>query len=153
MSNLKRKDAPGGHPPPKSAKQNKETGPSKNDGKPGSKMAQKPTASDETSKRAPVVSVLKGEEPLFPRGGGSVLTPLEQKQIQLEAKADAARDEEFNTAGKDQKKKKRKTALKSASEKKGDVKTKGDSVKVESLNFKVFFSCFAFQEKAIPLTL
>jgi rRNA biogenesis protein RRP5 len=147
MSNLKRKDAPGGHPPSKSAKQNKETGPSKNDGKSGSKKAQKPTASDETSKQGPVVSVLKEEEPLFARGGGSVLTPLEQKQIQLEAKADAMRDEEFNTGNKDQKKKKRKTALKSASEKKGDVKIKDDSVKVESLNFKVVFTFPSLREK------
>lgn len=139
MSNLKRKDAPGGHPPSKSAKQNKETGPSKNDAKPGSKPAQKPAASNDAVKKDPVVSVLKEEEPLFPRGGGSVLTPLEQKQIQLEAKADAMRDEEFNTGSKDQKKKKRKTALKSASEKKGDTKPKEDTVKVESLNFKVNF--------------
>ncbi len=34
------------------------------------------------------VSVLREEEPLFPRGGGSVLTPLEHKQINIEAKRD-----------------------------------------------------------------
>jgi rRNA biogenesis protein RRP5 len=74
---------------------------------------------------------------MFPRGGASILTPLEQKKIQIEAKADAMRDEEFNTGSKDQKKKKRKTALKG--DKKADKKT-GDeeqAVRVESLSFKV----------------
>ncbi|OAA71534.1 Nucleic acid-binding, OB-fold-like protein [Cordyceps fumosorosea ARSEF 2679] len=125
MSNLKRKDAPGGHPPAKSAKQSKEANPSKTD-KPKSKPA------DATTKA--VVSRLKDEEPLFPRGGASVLTPLEQKQIQLEAKADAAREEEFSTGGKPQKKKKRATALKKSD--KTESKSEDDPVKIESLNFK-----------------
>jgi len=34
------------------------------------------------------VSILKEEEPAFPRGGASVLTPLEHKQIQIQAKQD-----------------------------------------------------------------
>ena len=34
------------------------------------------------------VSILKDEEPAFPRGGASVLTPLEHKQIQIRAKQD-----------------------------------------------------------------
>ena len=34
------------------------------------------------------VSILKGEEPAFPRGGASVLTPLEHKQIQIQATRD-----------------------------------------------------------------
>ena len=33
-------------------------------------------------------SVLKEEEPAFPRGGASILTPLEHKQIQIQAKQD-----------------------------------------------------------------
>ncbi|KAK3044606.1 hypothetical protein LTS18_000825, partial [Coniosporium uncinatum] len=41
-------------------------------------------------------SVLKQEERAFPRGGGSVLTPLEHKQIQI----DATRDVLFEQAGK-----------------------------------------------------
>ncbi|KAJ6779752.1 hypothetical protein PWT90_06284 [Aphanocladium album] len=122
MSNLKRKDAPGGHPPAKSAKQSKEA----------NAKTDKPKA--DTPKKA-VVSVLKDEEPLFPRGGASVLTPLEQKQIQLEAKADAAHEEEFSAGGKPEKKKKRATALKKA-DKKTETKTEDDSVKIESLNFK-----------------
>ena len=45
------------------------------------KQKQKPSA-------APKLSVLKEEEPAFPRGGASVLTPLEHKQIQIQAKQD-----------------------------------------------------------------
>lgn len=39
---------------------------------------------------APVqkLSVLRAEEPAFPRGGASVLTPLEHKQIQIQARQD-----------------------------------------------------------------
>ncbi|EGX93638.1 Nucleic acid-binding, OB-fold-like protein [Cordyceps militaris CM01] len=124
MSNLKRKDAPGGHPPAKSAKQSKEANPSKTD-------TPKPTDAPKNA----VVSRLKDEEPLFPRGGASVLTPLEQKQIQLEAKADAAHDDEFSTGGKPQKKQKRVGASKK-SDKKTETKSDDDSVKIESLNFK-----------------
>lgn len=143
MSNLKRKDAPGGNPPSKSAKNTKEARPTKKegarqDGKPADKTSHKPKSSTEGPAKAPVVSLLKEEEPMFPRGGGSILTPLEQKQIQLEAKADAIRDEEFNAGGKELAKKKRKTALKSST-KKGEKKTieEEDNVKVESLGFKV----------------
>ncbi|KAF7589777.1 rRNA biogenesis protein rrp5 [Aspergillus hancockii] len=34
------------------------------------------------------LTVLRGDEPSFPRGGGSVLTPLERKQIQIQATKD-----------------------------------------------------------------
>lgn len=128
MSNLKRKDAPGGHPPAKSAKNFKEARPTtKNES----------ATKDAGSIKAPVVSVLKEEEPIFPRGGGSILTPLEQKQIQLEAKADARREEEFDTGSKVQKKKKRQASLKKGDKKGGKAAEEEDSVKVESLNFKV----------------
>ncbi len=33
-------------------------------------------------------SILREEEPAFPRGGASILTPLEHKQIQIQAKQD-----------------------------------------------------------------
>ncbi|CAM1510385.1 Fc.00g007200.m01.CDS01 [Cosmosporella sp. VM-42] len=142
MSTLKRKDAPGGNPPAKSAKSTKEARPSKKDAfskdaKLGGKAPHKPKSSSDAPAKAPVVSLLKEEEPMFPRGGGSVLTPLEQKQIQLEAKADALKEDEFNTGGKALSKKKRKTALKK-SDKKGEKKTgeEEDNVKVESLSFK-----------------
>ena len=34
------------------------------------------------------LSILRAEEPAFPRGGASILTPLENKQIQIQAKQD-----------------------------------------------------------------
>ena len=42
----------------------------------------KPSSSTQQS------SVLRAEEPAFPRGGASILTPLEHKQIQIQAKQD-----------------------------------------------------------------
>ena len=36
----------------------------------------------------PKLSVLRDEEPAFPRGGASILTPLEHKQIRVQAKQD-----------------------------------------------------------------
>ncbi|XP_044717511.1 s1 RNA binding domain-containing protein [Hirsutella rhossiliensis] len=141
MGNLKRKDAPGGHPPSKSAKSSKAARPSKNDAsskdaKPAATTApNKAAESDNKPPKAPVVSLLRDEEPVFPRGGGSVLTPLEQKQIQLEAKADAMREDELDVGGKAQQKKKRRMALKS--DKKAPVSKDGDdAIRVESLNFK-----------------
>ncbi|KAF4980475.1 hypothetical protein FZEAL_3520 [Fusarium zealandicum] len=136
MSTLKRKDAPGGNPPSKSAKNTKEARPTKKesfgkDAKAAAKAGSKPQKAAEVPEKGPVMSLLKDEEPLFPRGGGSVLTPLEQKQIQLEAKADALRDEEFNASGKTLKKKKRKTALKS--DKKTDKKTEEEEETIKTL--------------------
>ena len=132
MSSLKRKDAPGGQVSNNSPKKIKETQPSSGTSLPT--RAPKPDKS--------VVSLLKEEEPLFPRGGGSVLTPLEQKQIQLDAKADARREEEFNTGGKTLKKKKRKTALKSG--KQSATAEEEENIKVESLSFKVSISAFTY---------
>ncbi|KAM0513380.1 hypothetical protein ACHAPE_007844 [Trichoderma viride] len=139
MSTLKRKDAPGGNPPPKSAKNFKEARPTKKeapakDAKPAAKAHRNTDAATEERAKAPIISVLKDDEPVFPRGGGSVLTPLEQKKIQMEAKADAIREEEFETSAKPQKKKVKKSAAK------GDKKTEKtadeDTIKIESLNFK-----------------
>lgn len=41
-----------------------------------------------TSTSTQKLSVLRQEEPAFPRGGASILTPLEHKQIQIQAKQD-----------------------------------------------------------------
>ena len=138
MSTLKRKDAPGGQPPAKSAKNKKEANPSKTDGasKPAT-TAKQPDAAATRPKAAAVVSVLKEEEPMFPRGGGSVLTPLEQKQINQDAKADARREEEFETSGKAAAKKKRKASQKTSKKSQSTKEETDDSVKIESLNFKV----------------
>ncbi|KAM0253366.1 hypothetical protein ACHAQJ_007259 [Trichoderma viride] len=139
MSTLKRKDAPGGNPPPKSAKNSKEARPTKKeapakDAKPAAKAHRKSDGATEEHTKAAIISVLKDDEPVFPRGGGSVLTPLEQKKIQMEAKADAIREEEFETSAKPQKKKLKKSAAKG--DKKTDKKAEDDTVKIESLNFK-----------------
>ena len=87
---------------------------------------------------AALVSRLKEDEPLFPRGGGSVLTPLEYKQIQVQAKSDALFDQhtdggadKADAATKKRQKSKRKHDDKPA------AKPVDDGVKIESLNFKV----------------
>ena len=41
--------------------------------------------------------LLKDEEPSFPRGGASILTPLEQKQIQIQAKQDVLFEQSTGT--------------------------------------------------------
>lgn len=41
-----------------------------------------------TAAKASELSVLRDDEPSFPRGGASVLTPLERKQIQIQANRD-----------------------------------------------------------------
>ena len=43
------------------------------------------------------LSVLRAEEPSFPRGGASILTPLEHKQIQIEATRDVLFEQESST--------------------------------------------------------
>lgn len=49
----------------------------------------KPTdATTSTAGKASELSVLRDDEPSFPRGGASVLTPLERKQIQIQANRD-----------------------------------------------------------------
>ena len=44
------------------------------------------------------LSVLRNEEPAFPRGGATILTPLEHKQIQIQATRDVLFEQ--NAAGK-----------------------------------------------------
>ena len=139
MSTLKRKDAPGGDRPAKTAKKSKDTSSSSKDAKTSSKASSK-SANAAISTNGPkpsTVSLLKDEEPMFPRGGGSVLTPLEQKKIHLEAKADAMRDEEFGTSKKSTKTKERKSKATSKRDKTAGSKPDEDIVKVESLSFKV----------------
>ncbi|KGO58033.1 Nucleic acid-binding, OB-fold [Penicillium expansum] len=45
-------------------------------------------ATTSTAGKASELSVLRDDEPSFPRGGASVLTPLERKQIQIQANRD-----------------------------------------------------------------
>ena len=47
-----------------------------------------PCAERPAKKTKAIPLLLREEEPAFPRGGAHVLTPLEQKQIQIQAKQD-----------------------------------------------------------------
>lgn len=67
-----------------SEKDHKNPGPSAKRQKKSEESAEKPRAPVKVSK----LSVLREEEPAFPRGGASVLTPLEHKQIQIQATRD-----------------------------------------------------------------
>lgn len=49
---------------------------------------EKPKSSSGTDPKPTELTVLRDEEAAFPRGGASILTPLERKQIQLEATKD-----------------------------------------------------------------
>lgn len=114
----------------------------------------KDVATQPKTERKPVkVSLLQEEERAFPRGGGGVLTPLEHKQIQVQATRDAlfeetgqkrakpddldsdfgsdsAEDEDLQPA-----KKGKKTRVKT---KKSETGEKGESrIRVEGLKFKV----------------
>ncbi|KAJ5690552.1 RRNA biogenesis protein RRP5 [Penicillium macrosclerotiorum] len=54
----------------------------------GAEEPKKESKPKETAPKASELSVLRDDEPSFPRGGGSVLTPLERKQIQIQATKD-----------------------------------------------------------------
>ncbi|GAB1320357.1 rRNA bioproteinsis protein rrp5 [Madurella fahalii] len=142
MGSLKRKDGPDGASASKTARPATEARPSKrakpststkDDGKKGAKQPKSPAPKQASA----LVTQLKEEEPLFPRGGGSVLTPLEQKQIQIQAKKDVLFEEASSKKGdkgdKGAKKKRRKSRADETTVK--PIKDE-DSVKVESLNFK-----------------
>lgn len=103
------------------------------------------------------VSKLKGpgkEEAVFPRGGGSVLTPLEYKEVTNQAvkdvlfetgassssksgERDAEGDVDMDSAGKKPKHKRRKTEHAKKDQRKGDEKEEDTGPKVEGLSFKV----------------
>lgn len=150
MGAQKRKEGPGGAPVNKSTQPASESRPSKrpksNDAgnnKAGAKGKQG-NKSDKPAPPAPSApatsSLLKEEEPMFPRGGASVLTPLEYKQIQVQAKNDALFEEQSGKAAGKKGEKEGKQQKKSKKRSKGDdtpAKPDEDAVKVESLNFKV----------------
>lgn len=152
MSSLKRKEASAGGAPSKAPKTNgpadsgrpskRAKGDKSGDFKKKDNSDKKNDNSESTSMpatagAATLVSVLKEDEPLFPRGGGSVLTPLEYKQIQVQAKSDALFDQQTNgeadkADGQTKKKQKGKRKSDAAAAKPAD-----DGPKIESLNFKV----------------
>lgn len=83
-----------------------------------------------------VVLRQREEEPLFPRGGGSVLTPLEKKNIGIQARQDALFEEAVDPAPRTSKK--RRLSSKKEHGSTGNSHSE-DSVKIESLNYKVSF--------------
>lgn len=115
---------------------------------------QKDTAS--AAPKASELSVLRDDEPSFPRGGAGVLTALERKQIQIQATKDVLfeqkgpkkpsrnlDDEEENddvemedaeTTTTTKKPRKKKTKGKSSAEEKSSKK---QGVRIEGLSFKV----------------
>lgn len=54
----------------------------------GAEESKKDSKPQDSAPKASELSVLRDDEPSFPRGGGSVLTPLERKQIQIQANKD-----------------------------------------------------------------
>lgn len=97
-------------------------------------------------------SVFKDEEKSFPRGGASILTPLEHKQIQIKATqdvlfeqaglkrsgegglSDEASDVDVENTQKASKKRKSKKSKQNYAEEAGEI------VRVEGLSFKVSFT-------------
>lgn len=140
MSSLKRKESSTGSGPSKPAKTNNtKTKDTNTDGRPSKRAkAEKPepkkAAEPAAAVTAPLVSRLKEDEPLFPRGGGSVLTPLEVKQIQVQAKRDALFDQEKEGDDKAEKAKKKSKPKRKTTD--DAAKPEADGVKIESLNFK-----------------
>ncbi|ROW12603.1 hypothetical protein VMCG_00682 [Cytospora schulzeri] len=147
MSTLKRKGAPSGAAPTKNAKPTTEPRPSKKvksdkPAKTDDKKNAKATDKSAPSSSAPALARVKEEEPLFPRGGGSVLTPLEHKQISVQAKQDALFEEEsaktIKKADKDTKNRKRKPSTKQGKDVKDDgtLARDPDAARIEGLNYK-----------------
>lgn len=135
MGSLKRKEGPDGSAS-KSAKPTNDTRPSKRaKGSDSTKDSNKKGDTKPSKPSIPATSLIKEEEPLFPRGGASVLTPLEQKQIQIQAKNDVLFEEAASKKSGGEKSKKKK-ARKSKGGEVEPVKDE-DAIKVESLNFKV----------------
>ncbi|KAK3069664.1 rRNA biogenesis protein rrp5, partial [Teratosphaeriaceae sp. CCFEE 6253] len=129
--------------------------------KKAAKPAKKSLAKDDKKdvqpeKKVPVKSILQQEDRAFPRGGGSLLTPLEQKQIQAQADRDVlfeqttgqkapARDddgdgelfdEEEETAAVAEKTKKTKSAKSRREGEKGEAKVPGSGIRIQGLSYK-----------------
>ena len=106
----------------------------------------------------PKISKVREEEAAFPRGGASVLTPLEHKQIQIEATRDVLFEQQGGkpkpeTEGEDggavrnvktSKSKKGKKGKKGAEE----IESKEDSVMIEGLSYKVI-KTFCFERRQL----
>lgn len=127
-----------------------------NDNRPQKRLRQEETGTSDTAKptsatttlstaHVPKIARAKEEEAAFPRGGASVLTPLEHKQINIDAtrdvlfehetasRAKADRDSEAATSHGGKKRKQKSKGTKDANVK-GD---EGDDIRIEGLSYKV----------------
>ncbi|KAI3337424.1 nucleic acid-binding protein [Xylariaceae sp. AK1471] len=137
MSSLKRKDAPGGAPATKSPKRSKSDKPQSKQNAKSSETTKTPPQPKPKPPSATGVSRLKEEEPLFPRGGASVLSPLEHKQISIQAKQDVLFEQESGEgAKKADKALKRKKSKASKDKLSSGVESAEDVVRIESLNYQ-----------------
>ncbi|CAJ2506945.1 Uu.00g081310.m01.CDS01 [Anthostomella pinea] len=133
MSNLKRKDAPAGTSAAKASKRTKsDNTPTKNE----TKSTKSPNASNPKPANAPTIARLKEEEPLFPRGGGSILSPLEHKQISIQAKQDVLFEHEAGQGAKKADRISNKKSKRSKDRKGTDTGFSDDNVKIEGLNYQ-----------------
>jgi len=96
--------------------------------------------------QVPRLSRAREEEAAFPRGGASILTPLEHKQIQIEATRDVlfeqhgSKSSRADTDGADGRAvglAKRKSESKGKGKKGTAPEPEDDSVKIEGLSYKV----------------
>ncbi|CAG8413254.1 unnamed protein product [Penicillium salamii] len=125
----------------------------------GKKDYKKSNDATSTAAKASELSVLRDDEPSFPRGGASILTPLERKQIQIQANRDVLFEqkgtqkppqkktsdefdddsdndvemEDEQTAAPAKKSRKKKTKGKKSADKESDDK---QDVRIEGLSFK-----------------
>ncbi|KAK2823898.1 hypothetical protein FQN49_007508, partial [Arthroderma sp. PD_2] len=162
MAQIKRKghgqDDSGAAAPKKKAKVAAEesNGASKVNKKPAKEQKEtaKGTKSDtNTAPKAAPISMLRDEQPAFPRGGNSVLTPLERKQIQIQATKDVLFEQKGNTGAefansdgegsvhevenkKDTRTKLKKRKAKSTKTKDEPAAAAKQGVKIESLTYK-----------------
>lgn len=119
----------------------------------GESESTRPEKKHKTSTPGTKLSVLRSEEPAFPRGGASVLTPLEHKQIQIQATRDvlfeqntgkkSARNEFEDDENEEDQPNHAESAPPKAKRKKGSKKGKSvevneeAGVRIEGLSYKV----------------
>ncbi|KAK3635594.1 rRNA biogenesis protein rrp5 [Elasticomyces elasticus] len=113
------------------------------------KRAPKTSEGKKDTQKSVVKSVLQAEDRSFPRGGGSVLTPIEKKQIRAQAdrdvlfeaetgqKAPGLEDEEAELFSEDEAPQKVVNKKKEFSKKKdGKPKVEGSGIKIQGLSYK-----------------
>lgn len=135
----------------------------------GTEVQKKERKPQDTAPKASELSVLRDDEPSFPRGGGSILTPLERKQIQIQATKDVLFEQkgpktstrEFDDNEDDEEEvddiEMGETETTTAAKKSRKKKTKGNKstegsksekqgVRIESLSYKVCTVSKSFKE-------